>query len=115
MATLPETQGSKGHNFIYHLQGNGHRMGIFKPFFDEQSKNKNISLTHKGLHRIDRNRLEPVGPSGILVRKVRSDLADLRGVTNVHDNIMVYEKDYEDHHNNSEAVDMLNLEVSSNH
>lgn len=100
---------------MYHLPGNGHRMGIFKPVFDEQSKNKNISLTHKGLHRIDRNHLEPVGPSGILVRKVRSDLADLRGVTNMHDNIMVYGNDYEDHHNNSEAVYVLNWEVSSNH
>ena len=75
------------------------------PLADE-SKEKTIFQTHEGLHRMERLYFGPTASSGIFHSEVRKVLtgsdANAKGVTNIHDNILVYGKDYNDHYNNLE-------------
>ena len=67
---------------------------------DEQTKNKSIFQTHEGLHRMERVYFGPTAASGIFHNEVRKCFAGLTGVTTIHDNILVYGKNYTDHYAN---------------
>ena len=67
---------------------------------DEATKEKSIFQTHEGLHRMERLYFGPTASSGIFHNEVRKCFAGLKGVATLHDNILVYGKDYEDHYHN---------------
>ena len=53
---------------------------------------------HEVLHRMERLYFGPTASSGIFHSEVRKVFAGLPGVTNLHDNILVYGKDYQEHY-----------------
>ena len=67
---------------------------------DETTKKKSIFQTHEGLHRMERLYFGPTASSGIFHNEVRKCFAGLKGVVTLHDNILIYGKDYEDHYGN---------------
>ena len=71
---------------------------------DEATKKKSVFQTHEGLHRMERLYFGPTASSGIFHNEVRKCFAGLKGVITLHDNILVYGKDYDDHYNNLQQV-----------
>ena len=71
---------------------------------DEETKEKTIFQTHEGLHRMERLYFGPTASSGIFHSEVRKALQGLRGVTNLHDNILVYSNNEEEHKHDLEKV-----------
>lgn len=67
---------------------------------DEDSKNKAIFQTHEGIHRMERLYFGPTASSGIFHNEVRKAFSGLCGVTSIHDNILVWGKDYHEHYEN---------------
>ena len=74
--------------------------GFHQLELDETSKNNAIFQTHEGLHRMERLYFGPSAASGIFHQEVRKALLGLRGVLNIHDNLIVWGTDHEDHFNN---------------
>ena len=64
---------------------------------DEETKSQAIFQSHEGLHRMERLYFGPTASSGIFHNEVRKAFADIKGVTNLHDNILVYGHDESDH------------------
>ena len=67
---------------------------------DEESKEKAIFQTHEGIHKMNRLYFGPTASSGIFHSEVRKALSGLHGVTSIHDNLLVWGKDCEQHHTN---------------
>ena len=67
---------------------------------DESSKNKAVFQTHEGVHRMERLYFGPTASSGIFHNEVRKAFSGLPGITSIHDNILIYGKNYEDHYGN---------------
>ena len=63
---------------------------------DEESKDKAVFQTHEGLHRMERLYFGPTASSGIFHSEVRKALEGLQGVTSIHDNMLVWGRNYED-------------------
>ena len=74
--------------------------GLHQLEIDDTSKNNAIFQTHEGLHRMARLYSGPSAASGIFHQEVRKALLGLRGVLNIHDNLIVWGTDHEDHFNN---------------
>ena len=64
---------------------------------DEATKERSIFQTHEGLHRMERLYFGPTASSGIFHNEVRKALQGLQGVTNIHDNILVWGNNFSDH------------------
>ena len=71
---------------------------------DDETKETTIFQTHKGLHRMERLYFGPTASSGLFHSEVRKAFQGLSGVTNVHDNILVYSKDEARHQEELEAT-----------
>ena len=71
---------------------------------DDETKETTIFQTHEGLHRMERLYFGPTASSGLFHSEVRKTLQGLSGVTNVHDNILVYSKDEATHKDQLEAA-----------
>ena len=71
---------------------------------DEETKEKTIFQTHEGLHRMERLYFGPTASSGIFHSEVRKALQGLRGVTNLHDNLLIYSKNEAEHKEDLENV-----------
>ena len=71
---------------------------------DEDTKEKAIFQTHEGLHRMERLYFGPTASSGIFHSEVRKALQGLRGVTNLHDNILIFSNDETEHKQDLENV-----------
>jgi len=67
---------------------------------DEATKKKSIFQTHEGIHRMERLYFGPTASSGIFHNEVKKCFVGLKGVATLHDNILIYGKDYKDHYNN---------------
>ena len=67
---------------------------------DEKTKNKAIFQTHEGIHRIARLYFGPTSASGIFHNEVRKSLNSLSATTNIHDNLLDWGVDEEDHYKN---------------
>ena len=67
---------------------------------DETSKNKAIFQTHEGIHRMERLYFGPTASSGIFHNEVRKTFSGLTGVTSIHDNILVWGRNYQEHYEN---------------
>lgn len=76
-----------------------HQMAIY-----EETKSQAIFQSHEGLHRMERLYFGPTASSGIFHNEVRKIFADKRGVTNLHDNILVYGRDASDHYQNLQGA-----------
>ena len=64
---------------------------------DEETKDKAIFQTHEGVHRMERLYFGPTAASGIFHNEVRTALNGLKSTTNIHDNILVWGINEEDH------------------
>ena len=64
---------------------------------DTETSKRSIFQTHEGIHRMKRLYFGPTASSGLFHSEVRKALNGLKGVTSIHDNILVWGKDYEDH------------------
>ena len=71
---------------------------------DEETKEKTIFQTHEGLHRMERLYFGPTASSGIFHSEVRKAVQGLRGVTNLHDNLLIYSKNEVEHKEDLESV-----------
>ena len=67
---------------------------------DEETMSRAIFQSHEGLHKMQRLYFGPTASSGIFHNEVRKAFADISGVTNLHDNILVYGCDEKDHFQN---------------
>ena len=57
---------------------------------DESTKQKSVFQTHEGLHRMERLYFGPTASSGIFHNEIQKILQGLKGVLNIHDNILVW-------------------------
>jgi len=71
---------------------------------DDETKETTIFQTHEGLHRMERLYFGPTASSGLFHSEVRKTFQGLSGVTNVHDNILVYSKDEVTHQDELKAT-----------
>jgi hypothetical protein len=71
---------------------------------DEETKGKTTFQTHEGLHRMERLYFGPTASSGLFHSEVRKAFRGLRGVTSVHDNILVYSTDEAAHQEDLKAA-----------
>ena len=67
---------------------------------DEETKDKAIFQTHEGVHRMERLYFGPTSATGIFHNEVRTALTGLKSTTNIHDNLLVWGIDEEDHFRN---------------
>ena len=77
--------------------------GFHQIELDEESKENAIFQTHEGLHRMERLYFGPSASSGIFHHEVHKALTGLKGATNIHDNIIVWGRSFEEHYENLEA------------
>ena len=64
---------------------------------DEVTKEKTIFQTHEGLHPMERLYFGPTASSGIFHSEVRKVFQGLTGVTNLHENILIYSANTKQH------------------
>ena len=64
---------------------------------DEETMSRAIFQSHEGLHMMKRLYIGPTASSGIFHNEVRKAFAGIDGVTNLHDNILVYGYDEKNH------------------
>ena len=64
---------------------------------DDETKDKAIFHTHEGVHRMERLYFGPTSTSGIFHNEVRTALNGLKSTTKIHDNLLVWGIDEEDH------------------
>ena len=67
---------------------------------DVESSSKATFQTHEGIHKMHRLYFGPTASSGIFHSEVRKLLSGLPGVTSIHDNILVWGTDFDDHLSN---------------
>ena len=77
--------------------------GYHQMELDEESSRKAIFQTHEGVHRMKRLYFGPTAATGIFHSGVRQALKGVPGTSSIHDNIIVYGVDYDDHANNLKA------------
>ena len=70
----------------------------------EESKNKSVFQTHEELHCMEHFYFSPTAASGIFHGEVHKTFGGLASVTNIHDNIFVYAKDYPNHYDHLKVI-----------
>ena len=63
-----------------------------------------IFQSHKGLHRMKRLFFGPTNSTGIFHHEVSKAFAGVKGCITIHDNIMIYGRDVEEHNRNLRAT-----------
>ena len=67
---------------------------------DEDTQKKAVFQTHEGIHRMKRLYFGPTAASGIFHSEIRKAFNGLRGITTLHDNILVTGRNEEEHYKN---------------
>ena len=77
--------------------------GFHQLELDESSKEKAIFQTHEGLHRMERLYFGPTASTGIFHHEVRKAFTGVPGTISIHDNIIVWGRNFDEHHANLQA------------
>ena len=67
---------------------------------DQDTQKHAVFQTHEGIHRMKRLYFGPTAATGVFHNEIRKVFAGIKGVTTIHDNILVTGKSEEDHYNN---------------
>ena len=69
---------------------------------DEETSNNAIFETHEGIHRMKRLYFGPTAATGIFHNEIHKALTGLKQTTNIHDNLLVWGRNEEEHRSNLE-------------
>ena len=76
--------------------------GYHQLLIDEETSKKAIFQTHEGVHRMKRLYFGPTAATGIFHNEIHKALTGLKGTTNIHDNLLVWGSNEEEHRQNLE-------------
>ena len=74
--------------------------GFHHLILDSEAQQKAVFQTHEGIHRMKRLYFGPTAASGIFHNEIRKAFTGLKGITTIHDNILVTGTTEEEHYNN---------------
>ena len=80
------------------------RMGFHQLPLTEKTSSRSVFQTHEGLHRMKRLYFGPTSSSGIFHHEVEKVFRGIPGCTTIHDNLLVYGRNHEEHRENLERT-----------